>query len=63
MLLVTLMAKKLLKRFMKNNYKTQIKESLESKKKIIKRKADTLYIKWKGYGSSFNNSIDQKNIV
>ena len=31
--------------------------------KVIKRKSDKLYIKWKGYDSSFNSWIDKKKIV
>ena len=29
--------------------------------KIIKRKRDKLYVKWKGYDNSFNNWIDKKD--
>ena len=31
--------------------------------KVIKRKGDKLYIKWKGYDNSFNSWIDKKDIV
>ena len=31
--------------------------------KVIKRKGDKLYVKWKGYGNSFNIWIDKKDIV
>ena len=31
--------------------------------KVIKRKGDKLYVKWKGYDSSFNSWIDKKGIV
>ena len=31
--------------------------------KVIKRKSDKLYIKWKGYDRSFNSWIDKKKIV
>ena len=31
--------------------------------KVIKKKGDKLYVKWKGYNNSFNSSIDKKNIV
>ena len=31
--------------------------------KIIKKKGDKLYVKWKGYDSSFNSWIDKKDIV
>ena len=30
---------------------------------VIKRKGDRLYVKWKGYGSSFTCWIDKKDIV
>ena len=31
--------------------------------KITKKKSNKLYVKWKGYDSSFNNWIDKKDIV
>ena len=31
--------------------------------KVIKRKDDKLYVKWKGYNSSFNSWINKKDIV
>ena len=31
--------------------------------KIIKRKGNKLYIKWKGYNNSFSSWIDKKDIV
>ena len=31
--------------------------------KVIRRKGDKLYVKWKGYNKSFNSWIDKKNIV
>ena len=31
--------------------------------KVIKRKSDKLYVKWKGYYSSFSSWIDKKYIV
>ena len=31
--------------------------------KIIKRKGDKLYVKWKGYDNSFNSWIDKKDLV
>ena len=31
--------------------------------KILKRKGDKLYVKWKGYDDSFNSWIDKKDIV
>ena len=31
--------------------------------KLIKRKGDKLYVKWKGYDSSFDSWIDKKDIV
>ena len=31
--------------------------------KILKRKEDKLYVKWKGYNNSFNSWIDKEEIV
>ena len=30
--------------------------------KVIKKKGDKLYVKWKGYNNSFNSWIDKKDI-
>ena len=31
--------------------------------KVIKRKGAKLYVKWKGYDSSFNSWIDKKDLI
>ena len=31
--------------------------------KVLKRKGDKLYIKWKGYESRFDNWIDKKDLI
>ena len=31
--------------------------------KVIKKKGNKLYVKWKGYDSLFNSWIDKKNLV
>ena len=31
--------------------------------KVLKKKGDKLYVKWKGYDNSFNSWIDKKNIL
>ena len=31
--------------------------------KVIKRKENKLYIKWKGYNNSFNSWIDEKDLI
>ena len=33
------------------------------KEKVIKRKGNKLYVKWKGYDNSFNSWIYKKDIV
>ena len=48
------MEKKWLERLMKMNWKKQIKKELRIEK-VIKKKGDKLYVKWKGYYSLFNN--------
>ena len=32
-------------------------------KKVLKKKGDKLYVKWKGYDNSFNSWIDKKEWV
>ena len=46
MLSMILMVKKLLEHSMKTNCKRQIKKNLEQKK-VIKKKGNKLYVKWK----------------
>ena len=60
MLLVILKAKNMLERFTKKNCKKQREFRVE---KVIKKTGDKLYVKWKGYDSSFNSWIDKKDIV
>ena len=31
--------------------------------KVLKKKGDKLYVKWKGYDNSFNSWIDKKDII
>ena len=31
--------------------------------KVIKRKGDKIYVKWKGYDNSFNSWIDKKDLI
>ena len=31
--------------------------------KVIKKKGNKLYVKWKGYDNSFNSWIDKKDVV
>ena len=31
--------------------------------KVIKKKGDKLYVKWRGYNNSFNSWIDKKNLI
>ena len=61
MLLVILKANKLLKLYKKELQKTNQNEFRVEK--VIKRKGDKLYAKWKSYNNSFNSCIDKKDIV
>ena len=57
-----LRVKKLLEHFIKKELqKTNQKEFRIEK--VIKSKGDKLYVKWKGYGNSFNSWIDKKDLV
>ena len=60
MLLVILKVKKLLQCLTNKNCK---KNKPKRVKKVIKRKGDKLYVKWKGYDSSFKGWIDKKDNI
>ena len=47
-------------------YKKELQKTNQKEfrvKKVIKRKGDNLYVKWKGYDSSFNSWNDKKDII
>ena len=47
-------------------YKKKLQKTNQNKfriEKVIKRKGNKLYVKWKGYDSSFNSWIDKKGVV
>ena len=60
MLLMISMVKKLLGHFMKKNYKRKTNQKEFRIEKVLRRKGDKLYVKWKGYDNSFNSLIDKK---
>ena len=62
MLLAILRANKLLERFTKKNYTKTNQKELKVEK-VIKRRSNKLYVKWKDYHSFFNVWIDKKDIV
>ena len=62
MLLVTLKTKKIVGAFCERQLQKRNQKEFRVEK-VIKRKSDKLYVKWKGYGSSLNILIDKKVIV
>ena len=55
----------MLELFTEKNGKKKTKKKKKKKnriEKVIKRKGDQLYVKWKGYNNSFNSWIDKKYI-
>ena len=54
--------KKLFEHFMKKNCKKENQEAYKVQK-VIKKKGNKLYVKWKGYDNSFNSWIDKKDLV
>ena len=61
--LMILILKKLLEPFTKKNCKTKTNHKEFRVEKVIQRKGDKLYIKWKGCNNSFNSWIGKKYIV
>ena len=55
------MVKKLLELFTIKNC-TKIQKAVRVEK-VIKRKGDKVYVKWKGYDNSLNSWIDIKKVV
>ena len=46
-------------------YEKELRKTSQEKfriEKVIKRKADKLYVKWKGYDKPFNSRIDKKDL-
>ena len=47
-------------------YKNELQKANQKEiriEKVIKRKGNKLYVKWKDYDSSFNSWIDKKDVV
>ena len=47
-------------------YKKELQKTNQKEfiiEKVIKRKGDKLYVKWKDYNNSFNSWIDKKDLV
>ena len=57
-----LMAKKLLKHFIRKNCKKTNQKEIRIEK-VLKKKGDKLYMKWKGYDNSSNSWIDKKDLI
>ena len=46
-------------------YEKELEKTSQEKvriEKVLKRKSDKLYVKWKGYNNHFNCSIDKKDL-
>ena len=49
-----------------NFYESELQKANQKEfriKKLIKRKGDKLYVKWKGYDNSFNSWVDKKDSI
>ena len=47
-------------------YEKELQKTNQNKfriEKVLKRKGDKFYVKWKGYGNRFNSWINKKDIV
>ena len=47
-------------------YENELQKPSQEKfriEKVLKRKSDKLYLKWKGYDSGFNKGIDKKGVI
>ena len=47
-------------------YEKELQKASQEKsriEKVLKRKGDKLYVKWKGYDNRFNSWIDKKDLI
>ena len=47
-------------------YEKELQKTSQEKfriEKVLNRKGDKLYVKWKGYGNRFNSWIDKKDLI
>ena len=47
-------------------YEKELQKTIQKEfriEKMIKRKGNKLYVKWKGYNNSFNSWIDKKDLI
>ena len=47
-------------------YEKELQKTIQEEfriEKVIKKKGNKLYAKWKGYGNLFNSRIDKKDLV
>ena len=56
----------MVKKLLENFYEKELQSTNQQKfkiEKIIKRKGDKVYVKWKGYDNSFSSWINKKDIL
>ena len=49
-----------------SSYEKELQNTSQEKfriEKVLKRKGDKLYVKWKGYDNSFNSWINEKDLI
>ena len=47
-------------------YEKELQKTSQEKfrvEKVLQRKSDKLYVKWKGYDNSFNSRINEKDLI
>ena len=53
-------------KIVRTSYEKELQETNQKefrREKVIKRKGNKLYVKWKGYDNSFNSRTDKKDIA
>ena len=61
--IIDLKGKEIVGKFYEKELQKQKNQKEFRVEKVIKRKGDKLYVKWKGYNSFFNRSFDKKGIA
>ena len=53
----------LVKKLLEHSIKKKTNQEELKIEKVIKKRENTLYVRWKGYDNSFNSRIDKKDLV
>ena len=61
-IIIDLNGEEIIGNFYKQKLQKTNQQRFKNQEKVIERKGNELYVKWKGYDNSFNSWIDEKKL-